>query len=45
MTRRWEDARRGRESVDGIMSDPEVAAVLKDQARWNELLGPGRYGR
>jgi hypothetical protein len=31
-----------------IMSDPGVeagpAAVRKDQGRWNELLGPGRYG-
>lgn len=49
MTQRWEDAGRGRELVGRIMSDPEVvaalAAVWEDQTRWNELLGPGRYGR
>jgi hypothetical protein len=49
MAQRWEDARAGKELVGRIMSDPEVvaglAAVRKEQGRWNELLGPGRYGR
>jgi hypothetical protein len=48
MTERFEDAAAGRELVDRIMTDPEVAAglaaVANDQARWNDLLGPGRYG-
>lgn len=49
MVQRWEDAGRGKEFVGRMMSDPEVvaglAAVQKDQSRWHELLGPGRYGR
>ena len=49
MVERFEDAAAGREFVARIMSDPEVvaglAAVAKDQSRWNDLLGPGRYGR
>lgn len=49
MVQRWEDPVTGREYVERIMSDPEVVegltAVRKDQTRWDELLGPARYGR
>jgi hypothetical protein len=47
MTQRWEDPARGRELVEQIMSDPEVVEALaelrRDQSRWHDLLGPGRY--
>jgi hypothetical protein len=49
MVRRFHDAAEGKRLVDRIMTDPEVvdalAVVRKDQSRWNELPGPGRYGR
>jgi hypothetical protein len=49
MVQRFHDAAEGKKLVDRIMTDPEViealAAVRKDQTLWNELLGPGRYGR
>lgn len=49
MVQRFHDAEEGRKLVARIMTDPEVvealAVVRKDQSRWNELLGPGRYGR
>ncbi len=49
MVQRFHDAAQGKKLVDRIMTNSEVvnglAILRKDPSRWNELLGPARYGR